>query len=60
MEALTEVDPGWCPAWEITWQRSYRLAPARMKPGGSLPAGAGELVVQGKDPGVWIRAKRGR
>ncbi|MGY4983973.1 helicase associated domain-containing protein [Streptomyces sp. 900105755] len=25
MQALTDLDPGWCPVWEIGWQRSYRL-----------------------------------
>ncbi|MDQ1032783.1 hypothetical protein QF035_010365 [Streptomyces umbrinus] len=29
-----------------------------MKAGGSLPAGEGELVVQGEDLGVWIAAQR--
>ncbi|WP_241540001.1 helicase associated domain-containing protein [Streptomyces sp. M41(2017)] len=31
MEALADVDPGWCPAWEIGWQRSYRLALAHVR-----------------------------
>ncbi|WP_328847997.1 helicase associated domain-containing protein [Streptomyces sp. NBC_00258] len=57
-EALAEIDPGWCPAWEIGWQRNYRLALAHVKAGGSLPAGAGELVVQGEDLGVWIAGQR--
>ncbi|MEU5298983.1 helicase associated domain-containing protein [Streptomyces umbrinus] len=29
-----------------------------MKAGGSLPAGAGELVVQGEDLGAWIAGQR--
>ncbi|MFC8198336.1 Helicase associated domain protein [Streptomyces sp. NPDC057298] len=57
-EALAEIDPGWCPAWEIAWQRNYRLALAHVKAGGSLPAGAGELVVQGEDLGAWIAGQR--
>ncbi|MFE9687832.1 Helicase associated domain protein [Streptomyces sp. NPDC006285] len=57
-EALAEVDPGWCPAWEIGWQRAYRLALAHAKAGGTFPAGAGELVVQGEDLGAWITAQR--
>ncbi|WP_405573808.1 Helicase associated domain protein [Streptomyces phaeochromogenes] len=58
-EALAEIDPGWCPvAWEIGWQRCYRLALAHVKAGGSLPAGAGELVVQGEDLGAWIAGQR--
>ncbi|MFF3489401.1 Helicase associated domain protein [Streptomyces sp. NPDC002701] len=58
-EALAEVDPGWCPmAWEVGWQRCYRLTLAHMKAGGALPGGAGELVVQGEDLGAWITAQR--
>ncbi|MBV1940882.1 Helicase associated domain protein [Streptomyces sp. BV286] len=58
-EALAEIDPGWCPvAWEVGWQRCYRLALAHVKADGALPAGAGELVVQGEDLGAWIRAQR--
>ncbi|MFF1679990.1 Helicase associated domain protein [Streptomyces sp. NPDC058256] len=59
MEALAGIDPGWCPvAWEIGWQRCYRLALAHVKAGGALPAGVGKLVVQGEDLGVWIGAQR--
>ncbi|WP_328499003.1 Helicase associated domain protein [Streptomyces sp. NBC_00414] len=57
-EALAEVDPGWCPAWEIGWQRCYRLALAHVKADGALPAGSGELVVQGEDLGTWIAGQR--
>ncbi|GGN45753.1 Helicase associated domain protein [Streptomyces fuscichromogenes] len=58
MEALADLDPGWCPAWEIGWQRGYRLALAHVKAGGALPAGTGELIVQGEDLGVWITGQR--
>ncbi|MEU2427750.1 Helicase associated domain protein [Streptomyces sp. NPDC007851] len=58
MEALSEIDPGWCPAWEIGWQRAYRLTLAHRKAGGALPAGPGELIVQGEDLGVWLAAQR--
>ncbi|WP_435885442.1 Helicase associated domain protein [Streptomyces tauricus] len=58
-EALAEVDPGWCPmAWEVGWQRAYRLALAHTKAGGAFPAGAGELIVQGEDLGAWISTQR--
>uniref|UniRef100_UPI0039B6C0F2 helicase associated domain-containing protein n=1 Tax=Streptomyces sp. MMBL 11-3 TaxID=3382639 RepID=UPI0039B6C0F2 len=57
-EALAEVDPGWCPAWEVDWQRAYRLALAHAKAGGTFPARAGELIVQGEDLGAWITAQR--
>ncbi|MFG2949303.1 DEAD/DEAH box helicase [Streptomyces adustus] len=59
MEALADLDPGWCPvAWEIGWQRAYRLTLAHVKAGGSLPAGVGELIVQGEDLGVWVAGQR--
>ncbi|MGW3414117.1 Helicase associated domain protein [Streptomyces sp. NPDC000888] len=59
MEALAGIDPGWCPvAWEIGWQRCYRLTLAHVKAGGALPAGVGKLIVQGEDLGVWIGAQR--
>ncbi|WP_406445512.1 helicase associated domain-containing protein [Streptomyces sp. NBC_00631] len=58
MEALSEIDPGWCPAWEIGWQRVLRLVLAHVKAGGALPAGPGELIVQGEDLGLWIAAQR--
>ncbi|WP_432190569.1 helicase associated domain-containing protein, partial [Streptomyces sp. Tue6028] len=58
MEALAEIDPGWCPAWEIGWQRSYRLALAHTRAGGGLPDRAGEVIVQGEDLGAWIAGQR--
>ncbi|KOV70063.1 helicase, partial [Streptomyces sp. AS58] len=58
MEALDEVDPGWCPEWEIGWQRCLRLALAHVKNGGTLPARAGEVIVQGEDLGTWIAGQR--
>ncbi|MFI1726309.1 Helicase associated domain protein [Streptomyces sp. NPDC020489] len=55
MEALNDIDPGWAPeGWEITWQRSYRLLLAHVKAGGALPAGPGDVIVQGEDLGVWL------
>ncbi|MER6291264.1 DEAD/DEAH box helicase [Streptomyces sviceus] len=58
MEALNEIDPGWAPEWEISWQRSYRLLLAHVKAGGALPAGPGEVIVQGEDLAVWVSAQR--
>ncbi|WP_254644620.1 helicase associated domain-containing protein [Streptomyces sp. BV286] len=57
-EALAEIDPGWAPAWDVSWQRSYRLALAHVKAGGVFPTGVGELVVQGEDLGAWAGAQR--
>ncbi|MFJ9351037.1 Helicase associated domain protein [Streptomyces sp. NPDC101237] len=58
VEALTDLDPGWCPAWELSWQRNYRLTLAHRKAGGPLPAGPGELIVQGEDLGAWAAGQR--
>ncbi|MFG2794312.1 helicase associated domain-containing protein [Streptomyces sp. NPDC048419] len=58
MEALEDVDPGWCPEWDVSWQRAYRLARAHVKAGGALPAGLREVVVQGEDLGAWIAQQR--
>lgn len=58
LEALADVDPGWCPAWEIGWQRCYRLTLAHVQTGGALPAGPGQLIVQGENLGVWLAGQR--
>jgi len=57
-EALEDIDPGWCPAWDIAWQRAFRLVQAHVAGGGSLPTAAGEVVVQGEDLGRWVQAQR--
>ncbi|MCC2280293.1 helicase associated domain-containing protein, partial [Streptomyces sp. ET3-23] len=57
-EALEEIDPGWCPAWDTGWQRRFRLAQAHVESGGKLPITAGEMVVQGEDLGRWATACR--
>ncbi|WP_369243600.1 helicase associated domain-containing protein [Streptomyces sp. R41] len=59
MEALEDLDPGWCPMrWDVSWQRNYRLALAHVKAGGALPGGPREVVVQGEDLGVWIAGQK--
>ncbi|MER5757560.1 Helicase associated domain protein [Streptomyces sp. NPDC002088] len=58
LTALAEIDPGWCPTWEIGWQRSLRLTLAHVRAGGALPTGAGQLIVQGEDLGAWAAAQR--
>ncbi|WP_438829298.1 Helicase associated domain protein [Streptomyces adonidis] len=59
LEALADVDSGWCPvAWEISWQRAYRLTLAHVQTGGTLPAGPSQLIVQGEDLGVWLAGQR--
>ncbi|MCX5055045.1 DEAD/DEAH box helicase [Streptomyces sp. NBC_00474] len=58
MDALEEIDPGWCPEWDVSWQRAYRLALAHVKAGGALPVGPREVIVQGEDLGVWIAGQK--
>ncbi len=57
-EALEEIDPGWCPVWDTGWQRCFRLAQAHVQGGGTVPAVAGEVIVQGEDLGRWAQACR--
>ncbi|MEU8777550.1 Helicase associated domain protein [Streptomyces sp. NPDC048606] len=57
-DALDEIDPSWCPAWDIGWQRAFHLTRVHLDAGGRLPLGPGEVVVQGEDLGSWVRAQR--
>ncbi|MFD3307166.1 Helicase associated domain protein [Streptomyces sp. NPDC058694] len=58
MEALDAIDPGWCPAWEIGWQRCFRLTLTHLRAGGALPTVSGKVIVQGEDLGAWTAAQR--
>jgi Predicted helicase len=58
MDALDAIDPAWCPAWSIDWQRCFALTLAHVRAGGTLPGAAGEVIVQGEDLGAWSRAQR--
>ncbi|OKK14818.1 helicase [Streptomyces sp. CB00455] len=57
-EQLEEIDPAWCPAWPLAWQRCFTLARAQLAVDGRLPVAPGEAVVQGEDLGQWVRAQR--
>ncbi|MET7520164.1 Helicase associated domain protein [Streptomyces sp. NPDC005480] len=58
-EALEEIDPEWCPAaWDIAWQRAFRLVRTHLKAEGSVPTEPGQVVVQGEDLGRWVQAQR--
>ncbi|MFH8574103.1 helicase associated domain-containing protein [Streptomyces sp. NPDC017993] len=57
-EQLEDIDASWCPAWPVTWQRSFHLVRLHLDAGGSLPTTAGELVRQGEDLGRWVTSVR--
>ncbi|MFF9006803.1 Helicase associated domain protein [Streptomyces goshikiensis] len=57
-EALEEIDAAWCPAWPVSWQRAFHLTRVHLDAGGRLPAGPGEVLVQGEDLGLWLRSQR--
>ncbi|MGW0883483.1 Helicase associated domain protein [Streptomyces sp. NPDC002671] len=57
-EQLDEIDPSWCPAWPVEWQRCFHLTRLHLAEGGRLPTAPGEAVRQGEDLGRWVRAQR--
>ncbi|MFF9654250.1 hypothetical protein [Streptomyces sp. NPDC014622] len=57
---MDAIDPGWCPAWDIEWQRCYRLVQNHVQASGALPAAAGTVIVQGEDLGRWHHDARKR
>ncbi|WP_326771036.1 hypothetical protein OG978_46385 (plasmid) [Streptomyces sp. NBC_01591] len=57
-DELDAIDPGWCPAWDTTWQRCYRLVQNHVQAGGTPPEAAGDVVVQGEDLGRWVNTQR--
>ncbi|MEU8708675.1 Helicase associated domain protein [Streptomyces sp. NPDC048565] len=56
--ALEEIDPGWCPAWGVDWQRLFRLSWNHVKSGNPLPDKAGLTATDGEDLGKWASAQR--
>ncbi|MFE5220180.1 MULTISPECIES: helicase associated domain-containing protein [unclassified Streptomyces] len=57
-EQLDDIDPSWCPAWPVEWQRAFHLIRMRLEAGGTLPMTPGETVHQGEDLGRWVQAQR--
>ncbi|MFD7446733.1 Helicase associated domain protein [Streptomyces sp. NPDC059909] len=57
-EELDEIDPSWCPAWPVEWQRCFHLTRLHLEAGGQLPTTPGEMLVQSEDLGRWVRAQR--
>ncbi|MEU5757093.1 Helicase associated domain protein [Streptomyces sp. NPDC047829] len=57
-EQLEEIDPSWCPAWPVEWQRAFHLVRQHLETGGTLPTAPGDVVHQGEDLGRWVRSVR--
>jgi superfamily II DNA or RNA helicase len=57
-EQLEDIDPSWCPAWPVEWQRCFHLVRRHLEASGELPAEPGTVVHQGEDLGRWVRSVR--
>jgi superfamily II DNA or RNA helicase len=57
-EQLEDIDPSWCPAWPVTWQRCFHLTRLHLDAGGTLPTAPGDVVRQGEDLGRWVTSVR--
>ncbi|MER6739176.1 DEAD/DEAH box helicase [Streptomyces puniciscabiei] len=57
-EQLENIDPSWCPAWPVEWQRAFHLVRLHLEAGGALPMSPDEVVHQGEDLGRWVRSVR--
>ncbi|MGW2425617.1 helicase associated domain-containing protein [Streptomyces sp. NPDC001709] len=55
---LEEIDPSWCPAWPVEWQRAFHLVRLHLEAGGELPMEPGVVVHQGEDLGRWVKLVR--
>ncbi|WP_406290499.1 Helicase associated domain protein [Streptomyces sp. NBC_00209] len=57
-EQLEGIDPSWCPAWPVTWQRCFHLVRLHLDAGHPLPTEPGDVMDQGADLGRWVRSVR--
>ncbi|MER6470914.1 DEAD/DEAH box helicase [Streptomyces collinus] len=57
-EQLDDIDPAWCPAWPIDWQRCFHLTRQHLGTGGALPTEPGTVVRQGEDLARWVHAQQ--
>ncbi|MES4909437.1 MULTISPECIES: Helicase associated domain protein [unclassified Streptomyces] len=57
-EQLEDIDPSWCPAWPVEWQRAFHLTRMHLEAGAELPTEPGTVVHQGEDLGRWVRSVR--
>ncbi|MEU2027301.1 Helicase associated domain protein, partial [Streptomyces sp. NPDC016469] len=57
-EQLEEIDPSWCPAWPVEWQRCFHLVRQHLAAGQPLPTEPGDVTDQGEDLGRWVQSVR--
>ncbi|MGW5249042.1 Helicase associated domain protein [Streptomyces sp. NPDC004129] len=57
-EQLEDIDPSWCPAWPVEWQRAFHLVRLHLEAGRPLPTEPRDVVHQGEDLGRWVRSVR--
>ncbi|CAL9278320.1 hypothetical protein SUDANB5_06851 [Streptomyces sp. SudanB5_2050] len=57
-EQLEDIDPSWCPAWPVEWQRAFHFVRLHLDAGLPLPTSPGDVVRQGEDLGRWVRSVR--
>jgi hypothetical protein len=57
-KALAHLDPWWNPPWPLPWQRSYRIALAHLRGGGTLLDLAPGHLIAGHDIGTWARTQQ--
>ncbi|WP_425385398.1 helicase associated domain-containing protein [Streptomyces himastatinicus] len=57
-EQLEGIDPSWCPAWPVEWQRAFHLVRLHLEAGRELATKPGGVVHQGEDLGQWVRSVR--
>ncbi|MGW0792319.1 Helicase associated domain protein [Streptomyces sp. NPDC002911] len=57
-EQLEEIDASWCPAWAVTWQRTFHLTRLHLEAGDPLPMQPGQVLAQGEDLGRWGQTVR--
>lgn len=57
-EELDKIDPSWCPAWPVTWQRAFYLTRLHLEAGTALPTRPGQVMAQGEDLGRWVQTVR--
>jgi hypothetical protein len=58
-EQLEEIDPSWCPAWPVEWQRAFHLTRQHLEEaGGELPTEPGVVMHRSEDLGRWVKAQR--